>query len=337
VTIAQVSDVIVPSVYAAYLQRFTEQKSQLVQSGALARDGLLDGQLAGGGMSFNYPRWRELADTAANVSSGSTGSPITPLGITTDDEIAVRVSRNQGWGAVDLAEALAGDDPMRAIAARVAPYWTRRLQDMVLAILKGVFADNVANDSSDMTWDISGSAYSAGVTDFSAQAFIDCLNTIGDSEADLGVVVMHSMVYNRARKNNLIDFIPDSQNPAAAQIPIFLGRQVLVDDGMPVTSNVYTTYLCGRGALRLGAGTPKVPLESMRQPLDANGGGSEYLVSRVEWCVHPLGMKFAGSISNGGGPTDAATSNNFGAAGSWDRVAPERKMVKMAQLITREA
>jgi hypothetical protein len=335
VTITQVSDVLVPAVWSRYLQTVTEQKSRLVQSGAMVSDSALSALLSGGGKTFDLPFWKDLADTAANISIGSTGTPASILNVTSAKEIGVRLSRNQVWGSVDLAEALAGEDPMAIIAARVAPYWTRQLQLAALATMAGVFADNTANDSGDYTHDITG-AYAAGVTDFSAEAFIDALATMGDSESDLGVVVMHSVVYAKAKKNNLIDFVSDSANGLAAAIPTFLGRQVLVDDGMPVATQDYDTFILGAGALRFGSGVPKVPLESMRQPLDATGGGSEYLVSRVEWMIHPTGHAYSGTAADGG-PSNAGTANNLAAAGSWNRVAAERKQVKIARLRTTEA
>src|SRR5690606_26369983 len=117
----------------------------------------------------------------------------------------------------------------------------------------------VGATQNDMTHDISGTSYSAGVTDFSAEAFIDACGTMGDSMEDLSLVLMHSVVYMRAQKNNLIDFIPDSEG--RVNIPTFLGRLVVVDDGMPATSGVFSTWIFGAGAVRFGAGDPETPTE----------------------------------------------------------------------------
>ncbi len=337
-TITAVTDLITPAVYVAYQQRMTEQKSRLVQSGAVVRDPEMDDLLGGAGLTFTMPKMSDLADTAANVSLGATGSAITPINIAATEEKAARMSRNQAWGSVDLAKALTGEDPQMAIAERVAPYWTRQLQLHVLDQLKGILADNTANDSGDMTHDISASGvFADGVTNFSAAGFIGAAGTMGDSENQLAVVVMHSVVYQRALLNNLIDMVQDSANPLAAAIPTFLGREVIVDDGLTaITGNVYQTLLLGRGAIRLGVGTPKVPAENYRTPLDAAGGGSETLISRVEWMLHVNGTSYVGT-SPVGGPSIGTSSNQLGAAGSWNRVATERKQVKIARLLTTEA
>jgi len=220
---------------------------------------------------------------------------------------------------------------MAAIANRVAFYWTRRLQAAFIATWNGVIADNVANDSGDYVNDISGSSFSDGVTNFSAEAVIDAALTMGDSMEDLAVMFVHSVVYSRMQKNNLIDFIPDSEG--RVNIPTFLGREVIVDDNMPVTSGVYDTWLFGGGACALGAGTPMMAEEVERKAGGGNGGGQEVLYSRREWCLHPVGHAFTGTTTASGGPANTVLDD----AGSWNRVYPERKQIKFARLVTRES
>ncbi len=334
-----VADAVVPEIFAPYVQTLTEEKSRLIQSGALARDAKLDQDLAGGGLTFNAPSWKDLDNDAENVSSDTTGTS-TPNKIGSLTEIAVRLSRNNSWATADLTEALAGSDPADAIAQRVSAYWTRRLQACFVASWKGVFADNDAAPSAtehtqyDLTHDVSGSSYSAGVTDFSAEAFVDTKVLMGDSMDALSIMFVHSIVYAKMIKNNMIDFVPDSTQ--LVRIPTFLGVEVVVDDGMPGTGGVYETWLFGRGAMRLGMGSPKVPAETIRIPSAGNGGGQEQLYSRVEWSLHPKGHAYSGT-SPIGGPSNAATSNNLAHAGSWTRVFPERKQIQVARLKTRES
>lgn len=368
----QVADVIVPEIFTPYVQQMTEQKARLVQSGVLARNGLMDQLLAGGGLTFNVPSWRDLDNDADNTPTddaadalrqtvtsvtGATPSPFTgltlaaildsrPNKIESAQEIAVRISRNQSWASADLAAALAGNDPMDAIASRVAFYWARRLQAAFIATLGGISKDNGANDSGDYAHEIVGGAFTDGVTNFSAEAFLDAAVTMGDSMEDLTAVMVHSVVFNRMQKNNLIDFIPDARGEI--NIPTFLGREVIVDDGMPTgtsvvradgsagVSGMYETWLFGAGAVQLGIGSPKVPTAINRKEEAGNGGGQEVLYSRVEWSLHPVGHAYAGTAPSGG-PSNAATTNNLNIAGSWNRVFPERKQVKFARLITREA
>ena len=236
-----------------------------------------------------------------------------------------------------LATALAGADPMQSIASRVSDYWVRRLQRAFVAVAQGVFATNACDptrvrlraarvsgrvrhaERSDQrhrrTW-----TYSAGVTDFTPSAFIDTCTLLGDAAEDVTAVFMHSIVYSKAQKNNLIDFIPDAEGHI--NIPVFLGRRVIVDDGMPNPagdtansantggrSGLYHTWLVGPASFRLGVGTPVVPTEVFRYPDRGNGAGSDMLYNRVEWAIHPVGHACVGSSPHyEGGPTNGRLS-----------------------------
>lgn len=350
----RIADIVVPQIFTPYAQQLTEQKARIIQSGLAVRDAALDEELNGGGTTFNVPSFRDLdndVDRVSNDSSapfntpdanvaaaGSTNSPSrppNPLKIQTSTEIGVRLSRNNSWSSMDLTSSLSGEDPMRNIADRVAYYWTRRLQAAFVATWNGVIADNVANDSGDYVNNISGNAYIDGVTNFSAEAFIDAATTMGDSMEDIVAMVVHSIVYSRMQKNNLIDFIPDSQGMVT--IPTFLGRRVIVDDGVPRTNSVYDTWLFGGGSTRIGMGSPKTPTEVERIPGGGNGGGQEVLYNRVEWMIHPAGHAFTGTVTNGGPQNTGTAGSDLDEAGSWNRVYPERKQIKFARLVTREA
>jgi len=348
----RVSDVVVPELFAAYVATMTEQKSALIDSGVVVRDPALDGFLAGGGSIFNSPSWRDTDDDSNilpdRVSSDNPATIAVPANIQTNQERSTRLSRNQSWKTMDLAAALAGDDPTSAIAGRVAAYWRRRLQAAFVATWTGIFADNaqvapnddprptVTNNAAqdDLTVDISG-AFVPGVTDFSAEAFIDAVTTAGDSQSDFSAVMMHSIVYSKAQKNNLIDFIPDSGNPMAADIPVFLGRRVIVDDSMPNAAGQFDTWIFGTAASRWGIGNPKVPAEVDRVPSQGNGGGGEELFSRIEWALHPAGHRFLGGVvaNSDGGPTNVEIADGVN---NWARAFPERKQIKAARLVTTE-
>ena len=334
----QLADLIVPEIFNPYVQQMTEEKSRLIRSGIVSRDAKIDSFLSGGGLTAHSPSYRDLDNDAENISTDQAAAS-SPNKITTAEEVIVRLSRNNSWSAYDLAAVLTGSDPMSAIASRVSDYWARRAQALFIATMKGVFADNAAAPTgtehvqNDMTYNVSGVSYVAGVTNFSAEAFIDTTLTMGDSMSDLGAVACHSIVYGRMQKNNLIDFVSDSTG--LINIPTFLGREVIVDDGLPFTGGVFETWLFGRGSVRMGSGSPAVPTEVFRNPSAGNGAGSEVLHNRVEWCLHPVGNAYVGTPA-AGGPSNAATTNNLAAAGSWQRVWTERKQIKIARLITRE-
>lgn len=362
-----VSDVVTPEIFTPYVQQLTEEKSRLIQSGVIARNAVLDGFLAGGGLTFTVPSFKDLDNDEENTSTDATAdtfghilnsasidlagalsalSDSRPKATGTASEIAVRLSRNQSWASADLAAALAGKDPMESIASRVSTYWARRLQAAFVATINGVCKDNGVNDSGDYVHSIVGGGFVDGVTNFSAEAVLAAALTMGDSMDDLTAIMVHSVVYSRMQTNNLIDFIPDSEGKV--NIPTFLGRRVIVDDGMPTgtgtvlangtagSSGMYESWLFGMGAVQMGAGSPKVPTETVREAKAGNGGGQEILYNRVEWLLHPVGHAYTGTAPIGG-PGNGTGSNALNNAGSWNRVYSERKQIKFARLLTREA
>jgi hypothetical protein len=357
----RLADVIVPEIFDPYMQNITEEKTAIINSGAVVNDSAISAHLAGGGLTFNTPSWRDLANDDEDIMTddyddqyghptfgvsapyaGTLGNSI-PKKTGSLMEVSVRMMRHQSWTSVELAGVLAGSDPQESIAQRVGAYWARRRQAAFVALMKGVFADNAAapvgseHVQNDLTFDASGSIFQAGLTDFNAVNFLRACLTMGDSQNDLGMVLMHSIVYHKAQVNNLIDFRPDATNPDAEDVPFFLGRRVIVDDGMPTTDGkVFETWLFGAGAVRFGTGPVSLPSETERHARAGAGAGQDVLHTRVCWCFHPVGHKYNGTAPNGG-PSNAATANNLAHADSWQRVFPERKQIKIARLITRES
>lgn len=347
----RLTDLIVPEVFSRYVQNKTAEKTNLIQAGILTRDTSLDEKLSGGGLTFEAPSFKDLGNEDANIGSDDPASTSTPLNIDTLQETAVRMNRNQSWSNMNLNDLLTGEDPMAAIGDRVSDYWVRELQRTILATTVGIFADNDAapdateHVAGDLTHDAKGASYVAGVTDFNAGNVISAKGTMGDSEADLGAVFMHSVVYQTAQRANLIDFVSDSVNPNAARIPTYLGMRVVVDDAMPnpaatgvtnTAAGIYHTYIMGAGAFNWGIGSPKRPTAVKYDDDAGNGQGQETLFSRIQWSLHPSGHAYVATAANGG-PSNLGTVNNLAHAASFKRVFPERKQIKVARLITREA
>jgi len=208
--------------------------------------------------------------------------------------------------------------------------WQRRL----IATYSGILADNIANDDGDMVADVS-EALTADVTAssvFSRQAFTSAAFTLGDHVDDINVISVHSVVYKRMMDNDDIDFIPDSQGQMT--IPTFLGKRVVVDDGMTFTPGdgtnapTYTSILWGAGAVGYGMGNPKVPVEVERAERGGNGAGVETLWTRKTWLVHPFGFQTGTAPA---GPSYSVAE--LGQAATWDRVV-DRKNVPVSFLIT---
>ena len=133
------------------------------------------------------------------------------------------------------------------------------------------------------------------------------------------------------RKNNDIEFIPDSEGKLT--IPTYQGLRLVVDDGMTVTAGStdgfkYTSVIYGGGAFGYGNGSPKIPMELYRAPLQGEGGGAESIGERKTWLLHPSGFADTGTPA-----ADSYSLAELRLAATWNRVVV-RKNVKIAYLIT---
>jgi hypothetical protein len=337
--LTQISDVFVPEVYASYSAVDGPEKTAFFTSGVAVSNPALAGMFAEGGRVGELPFWRDLdASQEPFYTTDNPATIATPRNVTAGTQLARMASIAQAYSAADLAGELAGSDPLQRVRNRFGTYWMRQWQRRTIASLEGVVADNIANDGSDMVNSIAA-ATNAGVgptTLFSRAAFTTAAFTSGDNFDDYSAIAVHSVVYKRMVDNDDIDFIPDSQGVMAAT---FMGRRVIVDDGMPFTPAAgaggsdaaarYTSFLFGPSLVAYAERSPRVPFEVEREALQGNAGGVETLVERKSWVIHPFGTQFlSATLTNGN-----ATLAQLRLAANWDRVV-ERKNVPFAALIT---
>lgn len=308
----------------------------LSESGIIVGDQLLAELANAAGKKAELPFWNDLSiANDPNISSDDPAVYATPEKVGQTELNTRKIMVNNAWQAADLARELAmGADAMRHIRNRVDRYWQHQFQRRLVNMALGVMLDNIANDGGDMVFDISLET-TVGQTEanwFSRTAMTGAAFTLGDHWQNTGAIVVHSVVMKRMVDNDDIDYIPDSKGNMT--IPTFLGRIVLVDDGVSVIAGTtsgfrYVSYLFGAGAFGFGSGSAVVPTEVERDALAANGAGVETLISRKTWILHPFGMDWTDSSVAG----ISATNAEFALAANWDRVLT-RKLIPMAFLIT---
>ena len=308
----KISDILEPDVWAQYVIERTSELSAVWQSGVLS-DVNSQVDFPNAGSTINLPFFQDL-DGADEVLDDT--SNLSVNNVDTSQDLAVILRRAKVYGASDLSGDLAGSDPMRMIGDRFAAYWQRQLQKALIQTLNGAMAQVTENVS-----DIS--SLSGAASNFDGEAFLDATGKLGDHQDMLTAIAIHGQTYTSMKKQDLIDFIPDSEGKPT--IPTYMGHRVIVDDGLPVTSGVYTSYIFAEGAIAYAEGMPKVPAESDREPL--TNGGSEYLVNRRYLILHPRGIKWD---PGSGVPSAQSPSNGELAGANWTRVY-EPQNIRMVQ------
>lgn len=300
-----------------YSNEQSMEVNELYQSGVITTNPQIQSLASSGGKSVDLPFWRQLPKTEPNTSSDDVSQIATPVVIEGAEQTARISQLNQAFTATDLAVEVAGSDPLDAAKAALNTYWSEQLQRRLVASMTGLTADSIANHGSDLVKDDTGKQ-------FNINGFLRSAQLMGDNKKKLTTLVVHSEIQLLMSEQDLIEYIPNSEGQLV--VPTFKGLKLLVDDEVATDGTTFDCYLFGQGAFGSAVGNPKVPLESQRQALVANGGGNEVLVSRISPVLHPHGYQWVESSVTGKSPNLA----DLRKAENWTRIMSDRKALPFA-------
>ena len=313
-------DVIVPELFTPYVVNQTMELSALYQSGVITNDSTFDGLASQAAPLVQMPFFNDLTGESEQVIEGA---DLADNKITSNKDMAVILRRAMMWSATDLSAALAGSDPMAAIGSLAAAFWSRDMQKELIALLKGIFGTIPATTGEGATpaetrldsnlLDISGG--SGAAAKWSAGAFIDAQQKLGDAKAQLSAVAMHSATEAELRKQNLIDTITPAD---ALPFNTYMGKRIIIDDGCPTSgtgaNTVYSTFLFGNGAIALGNGSPVGSVSTEVDRAKRKGSGIDYLINRKTYILHPRGVAYQKAVqekAEGPSRTELADPKNW--------------------------
>lgn len=274
---------------------------------------------------------------------------ITPSSTETFMHSRVVVGRANAWAEYDFAyDITGGEDFMENIAAQINDYWNEIDQDILVAILKGIFSMNDTQGKKFVeahTHDIT-----AVVNTEDVEGMMDAttLNTAmqkasGDQKGKFTLVIMHSAVATNLENLKLLTYLKyNDENGMEREIGLATlnGRLVLIDDSMPseeVEGVVhYTTFVLGDGAIEFTDCGAKVPYEMDRNP--AVKGGQDLLYSRQRKCFAPYGISFTKKSMATASPTNEELANGanweiVSSAGSSKKYL-DHKTIPIARIIS---
>lgn len=321
--VTKIEDIVVPEIFNAYMEEKTTEKSVFLSSGAMENDTRLDAKVSGAGVTFNMPKWEDLTgeDEPFDEDEAQTDK------VSSHNEIGTAIYRRKQWAFHDLAAMLAGDDPQRNIADKVARFWARKEKNIAIAILNGVFA---SESMTDHVLDVSEESDSA----INSTNVLDAKQLMGDAAEELSLIYMHSAALTELEKQLLVKpiVLPNTN----IEIKGFLGCAVITDDSVPVKiggsgeKTKFSTYLLSRGCLKRGVGRPVgfVPVATDRKEESA----TSRLFTRRAFCIHPTGMSWNARPSDIA-PHVTPSNEQLEDGKNWTRVASEGKMVRMVKLI----
>jgi len=308
----KIEHILDPEILADHAMTYFPDKVAFIQSGAVQVGGT---DIEEGGQFLTIPRWMANEDKFDEISETS---DLTPKKVDEDPEYGVVVRRGIAYEILDTASLTTLGDPNKHVANKIANLAGRTADYSLISVAVG--ATPAAN-----THDIA--VASGSQVYFSAEHCIDAMAKVGDEMDNLALIIMHSTVYARCVKNDLIDFEKPSEGPG--RIPYFQGRRVIVSDRCPVDTTTpnyyeYSTFLVANGALLLDY-QRNLLVEFDRDVL----AQSDIIAASMHYIAHLVGMSW--DTSGGGGkPAEAAlrTTSN------WSLAADDEKAVGCVKLIT---
>lgn len=301
----------------------------MLESGAMITDSSIASQIQGDGNYYTIPYYNPLDGTPGNYD-GKTDVPVKETSGTSQSGIVY--GRTQGFMKRNFVAELSGSDPMRHIAGTVARFWAKYRQSVLLGILGGVFntTDAGAYATEFKQTHIMKTGASIGVTDANRLM----TKSMGDHKQEYSMAIMHSIVAERLENLQVLEFWKQTL-ASGIQRPLPLasynGLTVVIDDGVPVTGNEYTTYLFGNGVLRQANGRLDNPTGVESDEIKY--GGVETLVTRLRETIHPYGWHYTIPIADW---TESPTDEQLFDSANWSlRFNP--KSIALSKLVTTES
>lgn len=286
---------VVPEIFAQHVVKQTSEKSNLIKSGIVSE---LTGNFSGEhGTLVKLPYFNDLNGDSQTMKKGQESKAEY---IKDGVDVAVVNARIKSFKAADVDKMATGVDPLGALASGVGEYWAREMQKIVLTSLKGAFGAKGSFNT----------VGSGATTAIDSSMIVDAGYALGDNSDKIVGYAMHSATVANLTKQGLIQ--PLTLPTGAITGFSLLGKQVIVDDGLPfdTATGEAVSYAFGEGAF----GFKDIPV-SMAIELDRRASFSETILhTRKAMILHPRGVKWTGNA-------DEDPSNiNLAKAGNWERV-----------------
>ncbi len=266
-----------------------------------------------GSLYARVPHFGRITGKTSQNNDGNTDIETSKL--ETYDQGFITVSRMDAWRERDFSTAITAGVPfMDTVAFQLNVYKMEVKQDIILAILEGIYSMKTDGDSVSAKANaefIEKHTYDATSDDDDGTVKSTTLNRAiqkagGDNKNIFKLAIMHSEVATNLENLKLLKYMTQTDAMGIEQeltLATWNGRIVLIDDNMPMYdgnpvdgedggSTYYTTYVLGENAIILDV----LPVEKNknyemhRDPL--LNGGEDVLIVRDRFVVGANGISF---------------------------------------------
>ncbi len=349
-----------PQAFGKYVDRIPNvTKNELAKSGAVgtnqnARDALANQT---GSLYARVPYFGRIDGSTSQNNDG--GTDITSTSTTTYEQGFIVASRMDGWTEKSFSKNVtAGVDFMDNVAAQIADYKMDVRQDILLAILKGVFS--MSTTGSTVAAKGAKEFLDKHVYNITANTGDDALvgaatlnkaiqKAGGDNKNIFKLIIMHSEVSTNLENMKLLKYMTYTDADGIERelaLATWNGRTVLIDDNMP-TEDVaesasgkgdgytkYTTYVLGEGAIILDDIGDAVPYEMSRDPKTNGGQDTLYVRDRYICGVDGISFEKPATITASASNADLANGANWNIINDGTKTIPH-KAIAIAKIVSK--
>lgn len=351
-----------PEAFGKYVDRIPNvTKSELAKSGAVGSNEQARTALSNqtGSLYARIPYFGRISGATSQNNDG--GTDIASTNLTTYEQGFVTASRMDGWTERSFSKNItAGVDFMDAVAAQIADYKMEVKQNMLLAILSGIFSMSTTGTSvaakaakeflTKHVYDITGNTGDDALVG-AASLNQAIQQACGDNKNIFKLVVMHSEIATHLENMKLLKYLTQTDGDGIQRdlsLATWNGRLVLIDDNMPTEEvaasgtgetaveayTKYTTYILGTGAIILDDIGDSVPYEMNRDP--KTNGGQDTLYVRDRYICGADGISFEkpASITASASNADLSTGANWNIIND-GTIAIPHKAIAIAKIVSK--
>lgn len=232
-----------PEAFGKYMNAIPNEKlNRLRSSKALMRDARLAEAFKSNAQTGTVYATLPFFGLAGGEAQNYDGvEDLTPGSTTTYDQGVFTYGRMRGWTEADFSfDVTGGVDFMANVRAQITDYFNGIDQDVLLAILEGVFkmsstngGDFVSKHTLDITDDATSKVMAATTLNTATQ------KACGDHKSNFTLAIMHSAISTGLENLKLLKYLTYTDANGIErdlELATWNGRLVIVDDSMPVNT-----------------------------------------------------------------------------------------------------
>lgn len=344
-----------PQAFGVYVDRIPNvTKNELAKSKAVGTNQNAHDALSNqtGSLYARIPYFGRISGKTSQNNNGATD--ITSTSTTTFEQGFVVASRMDSWTERSFSKNItAGVDFMDNVAAQIADYKFEVRQDILLAILKGIFSmkssgstvpEKVAKEFLDKhVFDITKETKPEDNVVNSSTLNKAIQKACGDNKNIFKLVIMHSEVATNLENMKLLKYMTYTDADGIERdltLATWNGRLVLIDDSMPTETvsdgnyTAYTTYVLGEGSIVLDDIGDSVPYEMSRDPKTNGGQDTLYVRDRYICGVDGISFEKPSSITASASNKDLETGANWNIINDGKESIPH-KAIALCKIVSR--